>query len=40
MTYKSSIDGFRALAVLLVIFSHLSPNGLIPGDFMGVDFFL
>lgn len=39
MTYKSSIDGLRALAVLLVIVNHLSPNGLIPGGFVGVDMF-
>lgn len=39
MTYKSSIDGLRALAVLLVIVNHLSPNGLIPGGFVGVDVF-
>ena len=39
MTYKSSIDGLRALAVLLVIANHLSSNGLIPGGFVGVDVF-
>ena len=39
VTYKSSIDGLRALAVLLVIANHLSSNGLIPGGFVGVDVF-
>ena len=38
MTYRSDIDGLRALAVLLVLLFHLDPN-LFTGGFVGVDVF-
>ena len=38
MTYRSEIDGLRALAVLAVVFFHLFPSSL-PGGFIGVDVF-
>ena len=36
--YRRDIDGLRALAVLSVVFFHISPN-LLPGGFLGVDIF-
>ena len=38
MTYRSDIDGLRALSVLAVIAFHL--NGFVPGGYVGVDIFL
>lgn len=38
MKYRPEIDGLRALAVLSVIFHHLSPTSL-SGGFLGVDIF-
>ncbi len=38
LTYRSEIDGLRAVAVLAVIFYHLNP-ALLPGGFVGVDVF-
>lgn len=38
MTYKSYIDGLRALSILSVVFYHALPN-LLPGGYIGVDFF-
>ncbi|WP_431298995.1 acyltransferase family protein [Tabrizicola sp. BL-A-41-H6] len=37
-SYRPDIDGLRALAVLPVIFYHLS-SGLVPGGYLGVDVF-
>ena len=37
-SYRSEIDGLRALAVLAVIANHLS-NSWLPGGFLGVDIF-
>jgi peptidoglycan/LPS O-acetylase OafA/YrhL len=37
-TYRQDIDGLRAVAVLLVIVTHISPT-LLPGGFVGVDVF-
>lgn len=37
-TYRTELDGLRAVAVLLVIVNHLSPS-LLPGGFLGVDVF-
>ena len=38
LTYRSDIDGLRAVAVLAVVFYHLDPTFL-PGGFVGVDVF-
>ncbi|MED5419167.1 MAG: acyltransferase, partial [Verrucomicrobiota bacterium] len=38
LTYRSEIDGLRAVAVLAVVFYHLGPTFL-PGGFVGVDVF-
>ena len=38
LTYRSEIDGLRAVAVLAVVFYHLDPSFL-PGGFVGVDVF-
>ena len=37
-TYRSEIDGLRAIAVLAVLFNHLNPQ-LLKGGFLGVDIF-
>ena len=37
VTYRSDIDGLRALSVLAVIAFHL--NGFVPGGYVGVDVF-
>ena len=34
----AGLDGLRAIAVLLVMFFHLSP-GFVPGGYLGVDVF-
>jgi peptidoglycan/LPS O-acetylase OafA/YrhL len=39
MNYRPDIDGLRAIAVLSVIFFHISP-ALVPAGFIGVDVFL
>lgn len=36
--YRADIDGLRAVAVLAVVFHHLSPS-LVPGGYVGVDVF-
>ena len=38
LTYRSEIDGLRAVAVLAVVLYHLGPTFL-PGGFVGVDVF-
>ena len=38
MTYRSDIDGLRALAVLSVVLFHIDP-AWVPGGFIGVDIF-
>ena len=38
LTYMSSLDGLRALAVIGVIIYHAEPK-LLPGGFLGVDVF-
>jgi peptidoglycan/LPS O-acetylase OafA/YrhL len=38
ISYRSDIDGLRALAILPVVLFHAFPN-LLPGGFIGVDIF-
>ena len=38
IAYRADIDGLRAIAVLSVVFFHLSRRGL-PGGYLGVDMF-
>ena len=38
ITYRADVDGLRAIAVLSVIFFHLSAKFL-PGGYLGVDMF-